>query len=92
MTTSGVRDERDSPAVGTDGGWARESRFLEVRVLTWKSLNRFLADESGPTAAEYALMLGMLILVVIAVVRSLGGGNSTMWDNNVSTITSAMGS
>jgi pilus assembly protein Flp/PilA len=33
---------------------------------------RFLRDESGPTAVEYAVMLAMIILVCVLAVRQLG--------------------
>ena len=60
-------------------------------MLTWSRIAQFLADESGPTAAEYALMMGLIILVAIAAVRSLGTGNSSMWENNASKLNTAMG-
>ena len=33
---------------------------------------RFLADESGPTAVEYAVMLALIIVVCITAVTALG--------------------
>ena len=35
-------------------------------------LGRFLADEGGATAIEYALIAGGICLVIIVVVQSLG--------------------
>jgi pilus assembly protein Flp/PilA len=32
----------------------------------------FLADESGPTAVEYAVMLALIIVVCIAAIATLG--------------------
>jgi pilus assembly protein Flp/PilA len=32
----------------------------------------FLADESGPTAVEYAVMLALIIVVCIAAITTLG--------------------
>ena len=41
-------------------------------------LKRFLADESGPTAVEYAVMLALIIVVCITAVTTLGTkANST---------------
>ena len=41
-------------------------------------LFRFLKDESGPTAVEYAVMLALIIVVCIAAVTTLGSNaNST---------------
>jgi len=33
---------------------------------------RFLKDEEGPTAVEYAVMLAMIILLCIIIIRQLG--------------------
>jgi pilus assembly protein Flp/PilA len=32
----------------------------------------FLADESGPTAVEYAVMLALIIVVCIAAITAIG--------------------
>jgi pilus assembly protein Flp/PilA len=37
-----------------------------------KSLIRFAASESGVTAVEYALMLGLMVLVIITAVGAVG--------------------
>ena len=36
------------------------------------ALVNFLADESGPTAVEYAVMLALIIVVCIAAITALG--------------------
>ena len=36
------------------------------------ALLRFLRDESGPTAVEYAVMLALIIVVCIASINALG--------------------
>ena len=41
------------------------------------SLIRFAANESGVTAVEYALVAGLIILAIFAVVGSIGTGIST---------------
>jgi Flp pilus assembly pilin Flp len=38
-----------------------------------EKLRRFLADEEGPTAVEYAIMVAGIAVVIIAVVFLLGG-------------------
>lgn len=35
-------------------------------------LARFLADESGPTATEYAVMLALMIVVCLATLTTMG--------------------
>jgi pilus assembly protein Flp/PilA len=37
-----------------------------------KFATRFLADESGATAIEYGLIAGMIALVIIAALTTLG--------------------
>ncbi len=42
------------------------------------SLERFLRDEDGPTAVEYAVMLALIIVVCITAITALGtNANST---------------
>jgi len=36
------------------------------------SLSRFLKDESGPTAVEYAVMLALIVVVCITAITTLG--------------------
>jgi pilus assembly protein Flp/PilA len=36
-------------------------------------VHRFLADEDGPTAVEYAVMLALIIVVCIGAITTLGG-------------------
>jgi len=59
------------------------------RFLT--SVQRFLQDESGPTAVEYAVMLALIIVVCIAAITTLGGNASNIF-NNVALNTAAGGS
>lgn len=35
-------------------------------------LSRFLIEEDGPTAVEYAVMLALIIVVCIVAIRTLG--------------------
>ena len=41
----------------------------------------FLRKEDGPTAVEYAVMLALIIVVVIAAVANIGGTTSGMYNN-----------
>ncbi len=38
---------------------------------TFRLISRFLVTEDGPTAVEYAVMLGIIIVAAIGVVTSL---------------------
>jgi len=59
------------------------------KILTLVS--RFLQDEDGPTAVEYAVMLALIIVVCIAAVTTLGQNASGTF-NNVSLNAAAGGS
>ena len=39
-------------------------------MVRW--LSRFLRDESGPTATEYAVMLALIVLVSVGVIGLIG--------------------
>ena len=45
------------------------------------SLVRFLKNEDGPTAVEYAVMLALILAVIIAAVANIGGTTSGMYNN-----------
>jgi pilus assembly protein Flp/PilA len=60
--------------------------------MTWARLVRFLGDESGPTAAEYAVMLGLIIGVVITAVSAVGNSTNGIWANDTNRISSALAS
>ena len=42
--------------------------------------NRLVADQSGATAVEYALMIGAIAFVIIVVVFALGGKTKNSFD------------
>jgi pilus assembly protein Flp/PilA len=46
-----------------------------------KRLVRFLKAEDGPTAVEYAVMLALILVVILAAVAYIGGTSSEMYDN-----------
>lgn len=37
-----------------------------------RSIRNFLANEDGPTAVEYAVMLALIIVLCIVVIRQVG--------------------
>jgi pilus assembly protein Flp/PilA len=56
-------------------------------------MQRFLADESGPTAVEYAVMLALIVVVCIAAITTLGNNaNSTFSNVALNTAVGASGS
>jgi pilus assembly protein Flp/PilA len=42
---------------------------------------RFVADEDGPTAVEYAVMLALIIVVCITAITTLGNNASSTFSN-----------
>ena len=60
--------------------------------MFWQATRNFLLDESGPTAAEYAVMLALILAVVIVAIGSVGGATGEKWNNNSSQIISAIDS
>jgi len=45
------------------------------------AVRRFVADESGPTAVEYAVMLALILVVCIAAITTLGTNASSTFSN-----------
>jgi pilus assembly protein Flp/PilA len=54
---------------------------------TFRLISRFLVSEDGPTAVEYAVMLGVIIVAAIGVVTSL----TTTVSGTFSTVSSMIG-
>jgi len=42
---------------------------------------RFLRDEDGPTAVEYAVMLALIVVVCIAAITALGTNANATFNN-----------
>ena len=52
-------------------------------------ITRFMKDESGPTAVEYAVMLALIIGVCIGSISLFGTATDAVWGNNTGSITTA---
>jgi pilus assembly protein Flp/PilA len=50
---------------------------------------RFVKDESGPTAVEYAVMLALIITLCITAIAAVGGANGGSWGKTSTEIDSA---
>lgn len=59
-----------------------QGSYVSMNALN--KVRQFLADESGPTAVEYAVMLALIIVACITIVRTLGTTASTTF-NSVNT-------
>ncbi len=53
-------------------------------------IKRFLADEAGATAIEYALVLGIMSLAVVAIFAT-GGALDTLYSDRVSDLIDGLG-
>ena len=54
-------------------------------------IRKFLADESGPTAVEYALMLALILMGCITAISSFGQGSGNLWVNILDELNLHMG-
>lgn len=52
--------------------------------MSW--FHRFLTEEDGATAVEYAVMLALIIVVCIVAIGSLGSNASSLWGSNESNL------
>lgn len=46
-----------------------------------RALLRFLRDDGGPTAVEYAVMLALILLTCFAAIASVGDSANFMWND-----------
>lgn len=51
-----------------------------------RSIKRFLKNEDGPTAVEYAVMLALIIVLCIVVIRQVGTSASATFSTADSAI------
>lgn len=55
------------------------SLYATLQTLGFKVKNRLQRDETGATAVEYGIMVGLIAVVIIAVVALLGPQLATMF-------------
>jgi len=51
-------------------------------------IRQFLANDDGPTAVEYAVLIGLIVVALVTVIQNLGGSIS----GTFSTVSSTLGS
>lgn len=61
---------------------------MGIQNIIWESVTRFRHDEDGATAIEYALVAGLISIVIIAAVTSIGETLSDSFDEVESGLTS----
>ncbi len=47
-----------------------------------QAISAFLREEQAATAVEYAVMLALILLSIIAAIGQVGGASNSMWGNN----------
>jgi len=52
-------------------------------------LLKFLREEDGPTAVEYAVMLAMVLMVCLTAITSVGQQTAQLWSSNEDGLMSA---
>lgn len=55
-----------------------------------QKLTRFLWNEDGPTAVEYAVMLALIIAMCIAAIALAGGPVTAFWNDSSNEIGNAV--
>ena len=53
------------------------------------AIKKFLNEEDGPTAVEYAVMLMLVFLVLITVIQILGSSLNSSFEDSATEITNA---
>jgi pilus assembly protein Flp/PilA len=53
------------------------------------AVRRFLVEEDGPTAVEYAVMLALIVTVCLTAISSLGTGTKTTFSKVTASLPSA---
>jgi|HubBroStandDraft_5_1064220.scaffolds.fasta_scaffold1881521_1 pilus assembly protein Flp/PilA len=72
MVAHGTHDSRE------------ERKMLSSLKRAW----RLLADESGPTAVEYAVLLALIVTIVLASIKTVGKNSNKVFKNVGKSITS----
>lgn len=55
-------------------------------------LRLFLVDDSGPTAVEYAVMLGLIVAACLASVNLLANNTAQSFDDSAAQLAGVLGS
>lgn len=55
-------------------------------------LRRFLTEEDGPTAVEYAVLLALIVIVCIGAVNTLANSTADSFDHSAAQLTGVFGS
>ena len=59
-----------------------------MRMLTTQ-IRRFLIDEDGPTAVEYAVLVGLIVVSILSVMWGMAASMSSTYSSVTATLSSA---
>ena len=66
-------------------GHARNFRAFvdkeQVMKQVMSRVRRFLVSEDGPTAVEYAVLVGLIVVALVTVVKNMAGSLSTTFSS-----------
>ncbi len=62
-------------------GRGRNKKGVFAVQSLFASVGRFLREEDGPTAVEYAVMLALIIVVCVTAITTLGTNASNTFSN-----------
>lgn len=71
---------------------AASAWLIHDGLAMYRSIRRFLVDESGPTAVEYAVMLALIVAACISSVGILADATGESFDNSAGQLSSVLGS
>ena len=54
-------------------------------------IRRFLADESGATAIEYGLIVGLISLAIVTALSATGTSVGDIWNDNANRVIEGLG-
>ncbi len=54
-----------------------------------KPIKRFLRDETGPTAVEYAVLLSLIVVLCVGAVRQMSNATASSFDASATAIDEA---
>jgi pilus assembly protein Flp/PilA len=58
----------------------------------FQHLRRFLREEDGPTAVEYAVMLALIVAVCLVSINSMATETANSFDTSAAELSSVLGS
>jgi pilus assembly protein Flp/PilA len=67
----------------------RSNQYTHRDGHAMQFLRKFLREEDGPTAVEYAVLLALIIAACITAIGGLGNSARMMWNDNTTQLNSA---